>query len=158
MPSCTLLHVNLVCAVLARSEPASPLFTLAYSAVLFGIVAALIYWNRFGQRRYQQSRARNWTPITAKFDEGEVLTMRTARSQRVTGYQVWFGYEYYSDGEQGGVYTLPFRGEFATPEEAEECRKLLAEQTVTVRVSPRNPKRSGVLDEDVKPILGNFVP
>lgn len=97
-------------------------------------------------------------PLTGKFDEGEVITMRKGRSEEISGYQVWFGYEYHLNGEQGGLYILPFRGEFETPEDAEECRKQLAERSVTVRVSPRNPERSGVLDQDVKPMLGNFVP
>ena len=148
--------MNLEFVLLARSEEAPPLFTLGYSAVLLGIVAVLIYWSRRGRRQFQQKRAREWTPLTGKFDEGEVITMRKGRSEDISGYQVWFGYEYYLDGEQGGLYTLPFRGEFATPEEAEECRKQLAERVVTVTVSPRNPKRSGVLDEDVRPMMGQF--
>jgi hypothetical protein len=131
---------------------------LLCSAVLFGISAAVIYWMRFGHRRFQQYRARTWVPANGKFDEGEVITMRKGGSGEISGYQVWFGYEYYRDGEQADLYTLPFRGEFDTSEDAEQWRKRLAECSVTVRVSPRNPKRSGVLDEDVRPMLGDLVP
>jgi hypothetical protein len=143
---------------LARAEDANPLALLIYSAVIFAICAAAIYWSRFGQRRFQQRRVRYWTSVPGKFDEGEVITMRKGRSGDVSGYQVWFGYEYNLSGEEGGLYILPFRGEFETSEEAEEWRKRLAERPVTVRVSPRNAKRSGISDEDVKPMLGNFVP
>jgi hypothetical protein len=150
--------VNTLASLLFRREEASPLFLLVGSAVIFGICAAVIYWARFGQRRIQQWRVRNWTPVNGKFDEGKVITMRRGASGDISGYQVWFGYEYHLPDEEGGLYILPFRGEFETPEEAEDWRKLLAVRTVTVRVSPRNPRRSGVSDEDVKPMLGNLVP
>ena len=79
--------------------------------------------------------------------------MRKGRSGPISGYQVWVGYEYEADGDQIGIYTLPFSGEFPTKEAAEEFRKLVADQSVIVCVSPRNPKRSCVLDDDVRPLI-----
>jgi hypothetical protein len=63
------------------------------------------------------------------------------------------GYDYEGDGEETKIYTLPFSGEFPTEEEAEMSRKLLARRGVMVRVSPRNPKRSCILDDDVRPLI-----
>ena len=79
--------------------------------------------------------------------------MRKGRSKKIAGYQVWFFYDYEADGDQGDLYTLPFSGEFPTEQEAEEFRELVADQSIIVRVSPRRPKRSCVLDEDVKPLV-----
>jgi hypothetical protein len=49
--------------------------------------------------------------------------------------------------------TLPFYGIFSTEKEAEECRQLVASRIIPVRVSSRKPRKSIVLDEDVKPLL-----
>jgi hypothetical protein len=66
---------------------------------------------------------------------------------------VGVGYDYEADGDQIGIYTLPFFSGFRTKEEAEASRKLVADQSVVVRVSPRNPKRSCVLDDDARPLI-----
>ena len=48
---------------------------------------------------------------------------------------------------------LPFSGEFPTEEEAKSRRKMVAHRSVMVRVSPRNPKHSWILDDDVRPLI-----
>jgi hypothetical protein len=131
------------------------IFSFACLGVMLGWVALFILWIRraYG-RRWQQFRARSWRQIAGRFDDGEIVTMRKGRSGKIAGYQVWLGYDYVADGEQTGLYTLPFVGEFPTGEVAEECRKRAANRNVVVRVSPRNPKRSCVFDEDVRPLIG----
>ena len=109
-----------------------------------------------GQRRWQQARARAWRRVAGKFDEGEVITMRKGRSGEISGYKVWMGYEYREEEEDGGIYTLPVSGEFETIDEAERCRKVMAFQPITVRVSPRNPKKSCVFDQDITHLLTTF--
>lgn len=103
---------------------------------------------------WRQFRARNWEQVSGKFDEGDIVRMKAGRSKRITGYQVWFGYDYEADGEQVGIYTLPFFGEFPDEETAEECRRKVPNRPISVRVSARNPKHSCVLDQDVSPHLG----
>jgi hypothetical protein len=122
-----------------RRTPESPLFILGYSLVLFSIIAAWTLWDRRYKRKWQQARARNWPKIQGKFDEGEIITMRRARSETISGYVLWFAYEYHADGEQVGIYTLPFAGEFPNEEDAEKYRRLLEEKHLPVRVSPGNP-------------------
>lgn len=136
---------------LRGAEP--PLFTLAYSAVILAVGVGYILWDRRYRRAWQQFRARNWQQVAGKFDKGEIVTMRKARSHAITGYQVWLGYDYKVDAEETGLYTLPFSGEFSTEEEAEKRRKLVAHSSVMVRVSPRNPRRSCILDDDVRPLI-----
>ncbi len=138
---------------LVRHRDESPIFTLAYSAVILALVVGLILWERRYRRKWQQFRARSWRQVAGRFDEGEVVTMRKGGSHAVSGYEVWVGYDYEADGDQTGIYTLPFSSEFPTKEEAEESRKLVAHQSVIVRVSTRNPKRSCILDEDVMPLI-----
>ncbi|MGA2252286.1 hypothetical protein [Terracidiphilus sp.] len=133
-----------------RRTPESPLFIFGYFAFLFSIIAAWTLWDRRYKRKWQQTRARNWPQVQGKFDEGEIVTMRKGRSGEIAGYQVWFAYEYYADGDQVGIYTLPFRGEFPTTIDAEACQKAIAERFIFVHYSSRNPKRSYVLDEDLK--------
>jgi hypothetical protein len=126
---------------------------LVASAIVFGVVGGMILWDRRYRRKWQQYRARNWRPVSANLDEGDIVTLRKARSKTITGYQVWFGYDYQADGEQVGVYILPFSGEFPSPKEAEECRKSLANHSVPVHVSLRNPKRSAILDDEIKSLI-----
>jgi hypothetical protein len=139
--------------LLFRHRTESAIFALAYSSAILAVVVGFILWERRYRRSWQQFRARNWQRVAGKFDEGEIVTMRKGRSTAIAGYQVWLGYEYEGDEDEGGLYTLPFSGEFPTEEEAEECRKLVADRSVIVRVSPRNPKRSRILDEDVTPLI-----
>jgi hypothetical protein len=138
---------------LLRHGAEPPLFTLAYFGVILAVVIGFILWDRRYRRAWQQFGARNWPQVPDKFDEGEIVTMRRGRSDIISGYQVWLGYDYEGDGEETKIYTLPFSGEFPTEEEAEMSRKLLARRGVMVRVSPRNPKRSCILDDDVRPLI-----
>jgi hypothetical protein len=119
------------------------------------LVAVVIQWTQGGYgRRWQQFRARSWRQIAGKFDGGEIVTMQKSRSGKITGYQVWLGYDYLADGAQTGLYTLPFAGEFPSREAAEKYRKRAANRDVVVRVSPRDPKRSCVSDEGVRLLVG----
>jgi hypothetical protein len=139
--------------LLLRRGTEPPLFTLAYFAVILAVVIGFILWDRRYRRAWQQFRARNWPQVAGKFDEGEIVTMRKGRSHAITGYQVWLGYDYEVGGEETGLYTLPFSGEFPTEEEAEKRRRLVAHRSVIVRVSPRNPKHACILDDDVRPLI-----
>lgn len=154
LPACYISPV-MFCPLflLVRGNEAPGWFTLAYSAVILSGVVGYILWIRLGRRKWDQARALNWPQAMANFDDGEIVTMRKGRSETIAGYEVWFGYDYQQDGEQEGLYTLPFRGEFKTEEGAEEYRKTVANTRIPVRVSPRNPKRSCVLDHDVAPLL-----
>jgi len=128
-------------------------YTAIYSTVMLSGLVGYILWDRRYRRKWRQARARNWPQTLAKFDEGEIVRMRKGRSKDIAGYQVWLGYEYDRGISHDGLYTLPYCGEFKTEEQAEECRKILAHAKVPVRVSPRNPKRSCVLDFDVARLL-----
>ncbi len=89
--------------------------------------------------------------MMGRFDDGDIVPMMKGGTKVVAGYQVWLAYEYESEGTQVGIYTLPFSCyEFSSEKQAEECRRIVANAIIPVRVSPRNPKRSCVLDEDVK--------
>ncbi len=150
---------SVVAFVLVRAIPIRDhndlIFNFACLGVMLGWVALFILWIRRGYgRRWQQFRARSWRQIAGRFDDGEIVAMRKGRSRKIAGYQVWLGYDYLADGEQVGLYTLPFVGEFPTEEVAEKCRKRAANRNVVVRVSPRNPKRSCVFDEDVRILIG----
>jgi hypothetical protein len=136
-----------------RQSTNTTLFDLSYSAFLFSIMAVCIWWHRRLRRKWQQFRARRWPEVAGRFDEGDIVTMYKGKTKIIAGYQVWLAYDYSASGEQLGIYTLPFKDEFATQEKAEEIRKLVADRNIRVRVSPRNPKRSCVLDEDVKPLI-----
>ena len=139
--------------LLFRSGKGSLVFDFAGSAVIFTLIFGMVLWDRRYRRKWQQFRARNWRQVAGRLDEGEIVPMLKGRSSTISGYQIWFGYDYEAGGEQVGIYTLPFSGEFRTQEEAEVFRKLAADQSVIVRVSPRNPKRSCILDEDVGPLI-----
>jgi hypothetical protein len=139
--------------LLLRHAAESTIFPLGYFSAILVMVIGFILWERRYRRAWHQLRARNWRRVEGRFDEGEIVTMRKGRSGAIAGYQVWLGYDYEAHGEEAGLYTLPFSGEFPTEEQAQECRKLVADRNVTVRVSPRNPKRSRILDEDVRPLI-----
>ena len=131
------------------------LFSFACLGGMLGWVTLFIVWTRRGYgRKCQQFVARSWGQTPGRFDDGEIVPMRKGRSEKIAGYQVWLGYEYQAGGEQFGLYTLPFVGEFSSEEIAESYRKKVANQEIGVRVAPRKPKRSCVLDEDVRLLLG----
>ena len=118
------------------------------------VFAAATLWERRYRRAWIQSRARGWQQVVGRFDDGDIVRMRKGRSKAIAGYQVWLMYEYECKGAQVGIYTLPFSTyEFSSEAEAEECRRIVANQCVPVRISPGNPKRSCVLDEDVKSLF-----
>jgi hypothetical protein len=141
--------------LLFRRNAGTLVFDFAYSAVIFTVIFGMVLWDRRYRRKWKQFRARNWRQVAGRLDEGEIVTMRKARSNKVSGYELWFAFDYEADGEQVGIYTLPFSSEFRTQEEAEVFRKLAADQSVIMRVSPRNPKRSCILDEDVRPLIAS---
>jgi len=147
-----------VALILIRATPLRDhhgLFSFVCYAAVLGWIALFILWTQRGYaRRWQQFRARSWQELAGKFDEGEIVTMRKGRSGKITGYQVWLGYDYFAGGEQSGLYILPFVGEFPTEEVAEKCRRKAGNRDVAVRVSPLNPKRSCVLDQDVRLLIG----
>jgi hypothetical protein len=127
------------------------IFSLVCLVMMLGWVALFILWTRRGYgRRWQQFRARSWRQIAGRFNDGEIVTMRKGGSGKIAGYQVWLEYDYAADGDQTGLYTLPFVGDFPSEEVAEKYRKRAANQDVAVRVSPSNPKHSCVFDEDVR--------
>jgi hypothetical protein len=128
---------------------ATPIYDLSYSALLLGIVVALILWDRRYRRKWQQGRARKWPRVSGQFDEGEIVTMRRGRSDTIAGYDVYLGYSYQSVGEQTGLYTCFF----PTEDAAKTALELLANRAVTVRVAPSNPRKSRVLDEDLRELL-----
>ena len=131
------------------------ILSFVYLGMTLAWVASIILWTQRGYgRRWQQFRGRSWRQISGKFDDGEIVAMRKGRSRKIAGYQVWLGYDYLADGEQTGLYTLPFVGEFPSEEVAEKYRKQAANRDVVVRVSPRNPKNSCVFDEDVRLLVG----
>jgi hypothetical protein len=119
------------------------------------MVAFWILWDNGYRRRWTQRRARNWQSVSEKFDEGDIVPKMGGRSG--VGYQVRLGYDYPGDGQQAGTYTLPFYGVFRSEKEAEECRQLVANRNIPVRVSPRDPKQFAVLDDDVKLLLPRLI-
>jgi hypothetical protein len=127
------------------------LFQLALWVVGFGNVTLWILWNNDYRRRWTQHRAREWQSVSGKFDEGAIVPRMGGRSG--VGYEVRLGYDYRADGEQVGICKLPFYGVFSNEKGAEGCRQLVTNRNIAVHVSPRDPKRSAVLDEDVKLLL-----
>ena len=73
----------------------------------------------------------------------------------MAGYRVWMGYDYQADGEQVGLYTLPFYGDFASEEIAEEYRRRVANRDIIVRYQRSKPRRSCILDQDVRFLIGD---
>jgi hypothetical protein len=135
--------------VVFRRQPENLKFDLLYCGAMLAFLAVFVAWDRRYRRTWHNYRSRNWRRIEGLFDEGEVITMRKARSQTVAGYEVWLGYDYEAEGEQVGVYRLPRK----TKDEAEAAPNKLANQRIVVRVSPRNSKRSFVSDEDLSALL-----
>jgi hypothetical protein len=128
-----------------RQRSDSGFFELLYGCVILAFVAAWAAWDRSYRDKWHEFRSRNWTRVKGRFDEGELVTMRKGRSQTVSGYEVWLSYEYQVDGDQIGVFRLSER----TEHEAEAAMKMMANREVTVRVNPRNPKKSFVVEEDL---------
>ena len=93
--------------LLLRHRTESAIFALAYSSAILAVVIGFILWERRYRRSWQQFRARNWQRVAGKFDEGEIVTMRKGRSTAIAGYQVWLGYEYEGDEEEGGLDCTP---------------------------------------------------
>jgi len=140
---------------LLRSRGASPVATFWLGLVMLAFAAAISLWHRRYGRIWQQFRAKEWEQVSGRFDEGDIVEMTASGTKRITGYQVWLGYDYEAEGEQVGVYTLPFFGEFPDRDAVEKCRMRVANRAIIVRVSRRNAKHSCVLDEDVAPYLDN---
>jgi hypothetical protein len=134
---------------LLKHQPDNGLFDLIYGVIVLALVAAYTLWDRRYRRRWQQHRSRDWERVEGKFDEGEVITMRKGRTKTIAGYEVLLGYEYQAEGEQNGIYNLPFK----TKEEATAALNLLTNKTIIVRVAPGKPKRSAVSDEDLSAYL-----
>ena len=126
----------------------NPTFDLVFGLIVICIVIALILWDRRYRHKWQQFRAENWPQVEGLFvpGEGEVVTMRRARSKTIAGYEAWLYYEYQCGGEQDGIYTHFF----SIKEEAEAFVKILEGQKVPVRVKPRKPSKSYILDRDVE--------
>jgi hypothetical protein len=131
--------------LLFRHRPENGMFDLLYGGVVLTFLAGFVLWGRRYRRRWQNYRSRNWKRIDGQFDEGEVVTMRKARSKSIAGYEVWLGYGYEVEGEQVGVYRLPRKSK----DDADAVLSTLAHQRVVVRVAPGKPNRSFVSDEDV---------
>jgi hypothetical protein len=127
------------------------LFQLALWITIFGATAFWILWENGNRRRWTQYRARNWQNTPGRFNEGGVVPQVGGRSR--VGYQVRLGYDYQAGVKQTGVCTLPFHGVYSSEKEAEECRQLVANRNIPVRVSPHDPKRSAILDDDLKSLL-----
>jgi hypothetical protein len=69
------------------------MFDLLYGGVALTFLAGSVLWDRRYRRGWQNYRSRNWKRIDGRFDEGEVITMRKARSKSIAGYEVWLGYD-----------------------------------------------------------------
>jgi hypothetical protein len=131
-----------------RHQPGDGKFELFYGLFGLTIVAVWTLWVRHYSRIWVDYRSRGWQRVAGRFDDGEVVTMRKARSKTIAGYEVWLGYDYQAEGEQAGLYRLPRKSK----EDAETALSRLANQHMTVRVAPRNPKRSHV-SEDLAALL-----
>ncbi len=131
-----------------RQRPGDGLFSLFYFGGLLALIVAWTQWDRRYRRKWLEYRSRNWTRVKGQFDEGEVVIMRKGRSKEISGYEVWLAYDYSVDGEQFGVFQLSERPR----DEAEAALKILANREITVRVNPRNSKKSFVSDEDLEAI------
>lgn len=135
--------------LLFRHQPENGVFGLLCGGAVLTFLAGSVLWDRRYRRRWQNYRSRNWKKIDGRFDKGEVITMRKARSKSIAGYEVWLGYDYEAEGQQVGVYRLPRKSK----DEADTALSTLAHQRIVVRVAPGNPKRSFVSDEDLIALL-----
>jgi Protein of unknown function (DUF3592) len=134
---------------LFRRRPENGMFDLLYGGVVLTFLAGSVLWDRRYRRRWQNDRSRNWKRIDGRFDEGEIITMRKARSKSIAGYEVWLGYDYEAEGEQVGVFRLPRKSK----DDADAALSTLAHQRIVVRVDPDNPDRSFVSDDDLIALL-----
>lgn len=128
---------------------------------MLALFAAYIQWQRRYGRVWKQYRAKDWEQVAGEFNKGDIVGITAGGGMKgrgqVIGYEIWFDYYYKAEGGRytlRGRYTLPFFGLFPDKDTAGQCRKRVANKTIIVRVSPRNPKRSCVLDQDVSPSLG----
>jgi hypothetical protein len=135
--------------LLFRHRPEDGMFDFLYGGVVLTFLAGSVLWDRRYRRRWQNYRSRNWKRIDGRFDEGEVITMRRARSKSIAGYEVWLGYDYEAGGEQVGVFRLPRKSK----DDADAALSTLARQRILVRVDPDNPDRSFVSDDDLIALL-----
>ena len=144
------MSIMLLLSILRRAE--DPIADLIMSAILAVVLVLFFLWSR-ARRRLAQRRARGWPSMQGNFEDGEVVTMRKGRSEDIAGYEVWLYYRFGSSDDENGLYTLPVRGEYPDTETAESVLRMLVGKAVMVHVSPRNPKRSCVLDKDVAALL-----
>jgi hypothetical protein len=135
--------------LLFRHRPENGMFDLLYGGVVLTFLAGSVLWDRRYRRRWQNYRSRNWKRIDGRFDEGEVITMRKARSKSIAGYEVWLAYDYEAEGERVGVFRLPRKSK----DDADAALSTLAHQRLVVRVNPDNPDRSFVSDDDLIALL-----
>jgi hypothetical protein len=127
-----------------------PFAVTAFMTLIIGIVVTgVILWDRRYRRVWQQSRAGKWPQSEGRFLSGEVIAMRTGRSQKLAGFEVWMDYEYHAGQQRDGIYRRPV----PTKEAAELYIKRLTNQRVPVRVAARTPSLSCVLDKDVDNLL-----
>jgi hypothetical protein len=75
--------------LLFRHQPENRVFDLLYGGAVLTFLAGSVLWDRRYRRRWQNYQSRNWKRIDGRFDEGEVLAMRKARSTSIAGYEVW---------------------------------------------------------------------
>jgi len=130
---------------------------LRLAAVFLPALVAFVLWERVYRRKWQQQIAGDWRPVDGRFDEGQVVEMRKGRSDVTAGYEIWLTYRYNVDGREyqaDGVKNDLYNREYKSKEEAEAALSRLANQVITVRVRPDNPKRSRVLDEDLRSFIG----
>ena len=106
-------------------------------------------WDRRYRRQWQQARARKWPRVSGVFDEGEIITMMRGRSDSIAGYDVYLGYSYEANGEQTGLYTCFF----PTEDAAIVVQQRQANQPVVADIAPGNPKKSRILDQDLRAFL-----
>jgi hypothetical protein len=136
------------------ARPDEPLGATVLMTILVGIgVTAVILWNRRYRRVWEQYRGGRWPKAVGRFSSGEVITMLTARTQQPAGYEVWMEYEYKAGQQMEGLYKRPV----STREAGEAYIKRLVNQSIPVRVAPRRPSTSCVLDHDVDALINGGI-
>ena len=128
-------------------------FDLVYSGLIFLLLLGYLAWDRKFRRKFYAHQARTWQKVDGRFDEGEIITMRRARSNTIAGYEVLLGYEFEAEGQQAGVFFTPEVRDMA---DAEELLRRLANQQIPVRVCPGKPQKSRVLDQDIEFLTGGL--
>ena len=126
----------------SRDEP--PIVTILMSLILGSMTAGFILWDRRYRRVWQQYRAEKWSQSDGHFSSGEVIMMKTARTKRVAGFEVWMHYQY--NAGKGKTMTGIYRRPLSTREAAEAYVNRLAQQRIPVRRSDATPSDSCVLD------------